>query len=337
MLAALQTHLTRHGSGSSPATGTALASLVHAELDQLPLPGEGATWLRWQLLAAVGAHDLSLLKLFEGHTDALAILAELGSVWPSGLTWGVWCAEPPQARVDSSPPDAQGLTHISGRKAWCSGAATVSHALVSTWNDQGESCLVAVALDQAGVTITNQGWQAVGMAGAASVDVLFNRASGIQVGPPGAYLSRPGFWQGGAGVASGWYGAALALGELVRAACQDKAGRSDPHQLAHLGQIDIALQACRALLHQVATWIDHHPTTNARTQALRARLVAENCATQVMKHAGRALGAGPWCQHEHSARLMADLPVFLRQSHAERDLAALGLDLLDAKPSPWLL
>jgi hypothetical protein len=34
---------------------------------------------------------------------------------------------------------------------------------------------------------------------------------------------------------------------------------------------------------------------------------------------------------------MADLPVFLRQSHAERDLAALGADVLPPQEAPWAL
>ena len=44
---------------------------------------------------------------------------------------------------------------------------------------------------------------------------------------------------------------------------------------------------------------------------------------EVIHHAGRALGATPYCRDQHFARLMADLPVFLRQSHAERDLQRL--------------
>ncbi|RMU46853.1 hypothetical protein ALP27_04872, partial [Pseudomonas savastanoi pv. glycinea] len=37
-----------------------------------------------------------------------------------------------------------------------------------------------------------------------------------------------------------------------------------------------------------------------------------------------AVCAGPYCKDPHFARLITDLPVFLRQSHAEQDLAALG-------------
>jgi hypothetical protein len=41
------------------------------------------------------------------------------------------------------------------------------------------------------------------------------------------------------------------------------------------------------------------------------------------------LGAGPYCKDRQFARLIADLPVFLRQSHAERDLAALGRQVIN--------
>jgi hypothetical protein len=44
----------------------------------------------------------------------------------------------------------------------------------------------------------------------------------------------------------------------------------------------------------------------------------------VIDRVGRALGAGPLClDGDHAARV-ADLTVYLRQSHAERDLQRLG-------------
>jgi hypothetical protein len=39
---------------------------------------------------------------------------------------------------------------------------------------------------------------------------------------------------------------------------------------------------------------------------------------------GRALGAGPLAHDEAHGRRVADLTVYLRQHHAERDLARLG-------------
>jgi len=182
--------------------GAWLRALVDHGHDQLPLPGGGDTLARWQVLARVAAADLSLAKLFEGHTDALAILAELAAPAgePRARLWGVWCAEPPGHRLAIMPGPA-GSAMLRGTKAWCSGAGALTHALVSGWNPAGEPCLAAVALNQPGVTITDQGWHAVGMRASGSVDVVFDNASATWVGPPGAYVHRPGFfaWRRGRG------------------------------------------------------------------------------------------------------------------------------------------
>jgi alkylation response protein AidB-like acyl-CoA dehydrogenase len=111
-----------------------LRELVEAGLDQLPLPASGRTLERFQRLAEVGGHDLRLCKLYEGHTDALAILQQLGATpMPSG-TWGMWAAEPPDARVRVSRQGPGVVLH--GRKAWCSGAAVLSHALLTAWDER---------------------------------------------------------------------------------------------------------------------------------------------------------------------------------------------------------
>ena len=310
-----------------------LQRLIDSGLDRLPLPGHGATLQRWQALAAVAAIDLSLLKLYEGHTDALAILAEIdGAQVPQGSSWGVWCAEMPGARVKLRQ-SADGHWQLDGRKAWCSGAAGISHALVSCWNEAGDACLAQVALGQAGVTVTQDGWQAVGMAGSASVDVVFSAAHAVPVGAPGAYLARPGFWHGGAGIAAGWYGAACAVAGYLHARARN--ATPDPVRLAQLGQIDCALRAAGALLREGAAAIDAQPQRDAMELALRLRLAVEDCATLVLQLTTRALGAGPLCRDARFARLAADLPVFLRQSHAERDQATLGGIVAGVAEHPW--
>jgi len=184
------------------------------------------------------------------------------------------------------------------------------------------------------VTITDQGWQAVGMGATGSVEVLFDGAEAQAIGEPGDYLKRPGFWQGGIGIAACWYGAARQIAEALRQHC---AQRQEPHALAHLGAVDAALYAAANVLRFSALHIDAHPEADARLLAQRARAVVEQSAEQVMRDVGRALGAGPFCKDRHFARLNADLPVFLRQSHAERDLAALGQALAEYPEEAWTL
>jgi alkylation response protein AidB-like acyl-CoA dehydrogenase len=210
---------------------------------------------------------------------------------------------------------------LDGRKSWCSGAGTVDHAVVTAWDEDDNQCLVAVRLDQTGVEVTGEGWHAVGMGRSDSGDVLFHEVRAEQLGRPGDYTSRPGFWHGGAGIAACWYGAALpfvsGLTELV-------ARRSDPHAAVHLGAVTTSIAATRSLLRESAAWIDENPFSDAQAVALRARSGAEHTAALVLDRAGRALGAGPLCRDGALAQRFADLPVFLRQSHAERDLAELG-------------
>ena len=240
----------------------------------------------------------------------------------------------PGARVQLRQA-ADGRHVLDGRKAWCSGAKGLSHALISCWNEDGQACLACVALSQPGVHVTDEGWQAVGMLACASVDVTFSSARAVPVGAPGAYLERPGFWHGGAGIAAAWYGAACAVASHLHARAQHAA--PDPVRLAQLGQIDCALRAAGALLREGAADIDRHPQSDAMALALRLRLTVEDAATQVLHLATRALGAGPLCRDARFARLAADLPVFLRQSHAERDQAVLGGIVAGAEDHPWAL
>jgi hypothetical protein len=305
-----------------------LDRLIQQGLDALPLPGRGNTLLRWQALAAVAEVDLSLAKLYEGHTDALAILAELGeqaeAQGTTSTSWGVWAAEAPHGRTLIGPSGVGREVRLGGAKCWCSGAASAGRALVTAWHHDGRRQLVSVDVRQPGVRVSDGAWQAVGMAGSASLDVAFDEARACLIGAPGAYIDRPGFLQGGAGIAACWYGGAVAIADTLRRSVSHETSSPHPFQAAALGRVDVALSATAALVRECAAWIDRNPSADAGAVALRARLSAEETATLVLAEVGRALGATPYCRDARFARFAADLPVFVRQSHAERDLATLG-------------
>ncbi|MFZ4289442.1 acyl-CoA dehydrogenase [Variovorax sp. HJSM1_2] len=339
-----------------PAEMQWLDMLIAEGLDQLPLPGASATLERWRALAAVGAFDLSLAKLYEGHTDALAILAELAPTtsWhePSADgprkaqdSWAVWAAEAPGGRT-TFVSQADGTVLLHGSKFWCSGALTAKHALLTAWDQEGTGPqLIRVNLRAPGITVDASKWRAVGMAHSASVNVRFANTRAQLVGAPGDYLQRPGFWHGGAGIAACWFGGALGLARALRSAVTRDAAHATAATATAaapllrsiaLGQVDLALRSTAAVLREAAAWIDHDNLADAREVALRARLSAEQCAKTVLDAAGRALGATPFCLDEKFAQAAADLPVFIRQSHAERDLAALG-ERVAAVPEAWAL
>ena len=337
-----------------------LRDLVRQGLDQLPLPGSGHTLERWRALAAVAEHDLSLAKLYEGHTDALAILAELDGAstdyaacrnLPERLSpgdemvWGVWASEALGGRVSFEPatPTANGAVLLTGLKHWCSGARTGSHALLTVWPGQGQQQqdapqLAWLPVDQPEVQVIPDAWKAVGMNGSASLQVQLTGARAWLVGSPGQYLSRPGFWQGGAGVAACWYGGTTTLAKtLFRAVAQRPESSRSPFLLAAVGKVAVKMRAMALTLQDAARWIDEHPHADASDIALGVRLAVAASATHVLEEVAAALGATPFCCDAAFARAAVDLPVFIRQSHGDRDCAALGQQLVSKGEGLWAL
>lgn len=292
----------------------------------LPLPGCGRTLPRWYALAELSAADLVLGRLAEAHADATAILAELGGPAPDGL-WGVWAAEPPSARVEAAR-NRSGW-QLTGRKAWCSGALVLDCALITAY--AGEDRML-FAVDVRDVVPLPHTWAAVGMGASGSISVGLSGVRAEAVGGPGSYLDRPGFWHGGAGVAACWYGGALGAARTLLAAARE--GPRDPHALAHLGAVDALVAGLGAHLAVAAAEIDADPNgPQAQQRAVRLRARVEAGATEILDRVGRALGAGPLCLDPVQAQRAADLQVYLRQSHAERDLAGLGA--LAVRDAAW--
>ncbi len=127
------------------------------------------------------------------------------------------------------------------------------------------------------------------------------------------------------------------VGGITEFVARDAHRSAEPHKLAHLGTVDTTLSATAALLRNITAQIDRAPQADAMLPAMRARLSAEQAATCVIDHAGRALGAAPLCRDDHFAHLLADLPVFIRQSHAERDQASLAQRVLEEEGFSWQL
>ena len=311
----------------------ALARLVTTGALALPLPGGGRTAERFLALAEVAATDLSLARLSEGHVDALAILAEACRTPVPNARYGVWAAEPPDARVHASRSPDGWILH--GRKRYCSGARGLDRALV-TADCEGHSRLFDVALDHPSVHVVGDTWHAVGMAATESLDVELDRVPVAEdrfVGAPGFYLARPGFWQGAIGVAACWYGGALGAYRTLHAQC--RRGTPNEHQLAHLGAVAACCETMTTMLLDAADAIDRglDPDEDARRRrALVVRHVVEQGCQEVLTRVGRAGGTTPLTFDRAHARRAADLVVYLRQHHAERDLAALGREALEIVP-----
>ncbi|PXW34173.1 UNVERIFIED_CONTAM: hypothetical protein DES50_102802 [Williamsia faeni] len=296
-------------------------AIVSASEFSLPLPGEGDTIGRFRQLADLTRSDIAAGRMVEAHCDAAAILHELdGPPMGPGDLWGVWAAEPPAPLVTAQIES--GIWTLTGTKVWCSGASGCTHALVTARAD-GCRRLFAVDLRQSGVHPSAVEWCNRGMAETNTAAVEFVDVEARPVGEPGGYLDRAGFWHGGVGVAACWFGGAAKVAQaLYRKARSD----SDDITLMHLGAVDAQLATGWAELAQAAADIDEKPgdLADARRRAFRVRWSIEQIAAGVLDRVARALGPAPLVGNRDHAQAVADLSIYIRQSHADRDLVELG-------------
>ncbi|WP_455132304.1 acyl-CoA dehydrogenase [Microbacterium aurum] len=273
--------------------------------------------------------------MLEPHLDALAILAEaradgiavdlaaLGV--DEDASWGVDAAEGGAARLTARQTPSRGWVR-EGTKPWCSLAQDVSHALVTAWTGEHDRRLFAVSMRDAAVSPHRGPWVARGLSRIVSAPVDFTAASAVPVGDDGWYLRRAGFAVGGMGVAAVWWGGALSLLAALRAG----AAREGADQIAQmlLGEADALSWSARATLLGAAGRVDAAGAAGAgddlRVLAERVRAVTATAVERIVTRSGHALGPGPLTVDEEHARRVSDLKIYLRQHHAQRDLARLG-------------
>ncbi len=305
-----------------------------------PRPGAD-TIAAWELLASLASVDVAAARIAEPHLDALAILAQ-APVQPElervGVTsasmWGVYASEAEGASLTASRCGEEWVLH--GVKPWCSLARHVTHALVTALDADGKRRLFAVDMRSAGVFAEDGPWVARGLSRVVSAPVRFAGVRAVPVGPAGWYTHRPGFFWGGIGVAACWWGGAVGVARALYAA--QASGDPDQVALMHLGAVDASLTAARAALREAAARIDAREIAAAELPVLmlRVRDIAAEAVEATIERAGHALGPAPLSRDEGFAARVADLQLYVRQHHAERDLAALGGRLLErGGPAPW--
>ncbi len=306
------------------------ALVIAGELSALgPMIGQ-STWPVLSALATIGSLDLSVARVIEPHLDALAIITQSGSTeqparrYAASATWGVYAASPPGTRVIAERQQGTDAWSLTGAKPWCSLADRLSHALVTASVPDGRQQLFVVFLRQASVAAEMTQWMALGLRQITTGTVHLDGAQGHPVGPAGWYLSRRGFAWGGIAVAAIWFGAAAA----VAGALWTAATRRVPDQvgLMHLGSCDTALHGALLALRSAARTMDDPEIRphEAAILAARTRSCVAEAAERVVTTVGHALGPGPLSFDEPHLQRVADLTLYLRQHHAERDQARLG-------------
>ncbi len=274
-------------------------------------------------LVAIGAANLSAGRLFEGHVNAVKLVALYGegrarTEWlraaGRGALFGVWGAE-------GREPVRLAEGRLSGQKLFASGADILDHAIVTARDTEGEVQLVVLDRARLAGRLFPEEWSVSGMKATASGRVDLDGleiGAGDLLGAAGDYLREPHF-QGGV-----WRYAAVQLGAMSAMT------RHTATQLRARDQIDAPLQAAR--LRRMVTacetarlWVTgaaaavEHPEARPEDAgpAMLARLTVEREAVALMQEMDAALGAASFSTGHPVERHRRDLQFYLRQANPD--------------------
>lgn len=320
----------RDAAGDVPALLALARDIGHAAAR----PGDGNTARLWELLASVTSVDVAAGRVLEPHLDAVAILAQAGSLsgalagdGPDGA-WGVFAAEGPGLKLEATA-DGSGNYILNGSKPWCSLASQLDGAVLTAHLPDGGRAAFAVDLHAPGVSCETPQWTSRGLREIPSGTVHFDGVSAVPLDGAGWYFQRPGFAWGGMGVAACWFGGAVGVArDFSSALAAAAANGREPDQiaLAHLGETDRIITSVAGYLARTAERIDSGELSGsgAWSEALRVRGTVAAAVERVQTVVAQNLGPGPLAFNEAYGKRMADLSLYIRQHHAMRDDAQLG-------------
>ncbi len=273
-------------------------------------------------LARVGAANLPVGRLWEGHVNALYLAhvhgdaptaARVDALVGEGAFMGVWGADGTRAVALS----ADGIK-LTGEKNFASGLGTVTHAVVTV--SSGPQVRLALVDVRNGARADASVWRMQGMRATASGRYDFDGIAAkdiLWIGGPGDYLTEPHFVGGVWRIAALQIGAALGL---LDAAANDLRARDrlDAHaQMHRLSTVAIRALGADALTTRAAHTAKpgaRFAPSDAAAMSAAARLLTEEVALDVIRAVEQCLGLAHFEDGSVTGRKARDLAVYLRQA-----------------------
>lgn len=282
-------------------------------------------------LALTGGGSLPLGRLYEGHVNALALIAAYGSAEQldtyagrarEGHLFAVWNTqrEPGVRLIDDGGPPS-GRFHLSGAKIFASGAGFVTYPLITAHDRAGQ--LLMVVPEAAKATTDLSQWRASGMRASASGAVDF---SGLAVTREAIIGSHDDFHREPLFSAGAWRFCAVQLGgmgalfDAVRAHLVGAGRARDPYQLSRIAAAAIAVETARLWVFRACT-IAQDPRVAPKAAIAfvdLCRLAVERAGLDVIELAHRAVGLAGFLRPHPVERISRDLSTYLRQPAPDR-------------------
>ncbi len=274
------------------------------------------------ILRLIGAADLSVARIFEGHVNAVALVCRHGTRQQisafardieAGALSGVWGAD-----------DAKGLHaheiadgwRLEGKKILASGAGLLRKPIVTA---TAASWQVLCLLDMLpGQRADISGWTAQGMRASATGVVeltgMIIRPEQL-IGNPGDFMRQPQFSGGAWRFCAVHLGAMERLVDLFREHLVARDRAADPYQLQRVAQCIAASTTTRFWVEKAASQLAQGTDDPETIVALAnmTRMVTERAALDVLEAVHRGVGLAGFIHPNPIERISRDLSTYLRQ------------------------
>ena len=315
-----------------------ISLLRNAGLLEITLPGEpldflaGNTSKLLDVLKAVGKSNLSIGRIYEGHVNAIYLIHlfashEQKSHWYEQVKmnqalFGVWNTEAAKGITLNSENQS---IRVSGQKTFCSGAALVTHGLITgaieTESRKGWQMLIVEMDKIPAVNIDTSSWKTLGMRASGSFTVDFSSYIAKEndlLGEPEDYLKQPYFNGGAIRFAAVQLGGIEAIAKQTLDYLSMLNRTSDPIQNMRVSTIMVAVNSGRMWIKQAGNnfddWVEQ-PDKSADLIAFAnmTRTAIEEIGTLVMKESNQCIGARGLMYPHPFERFYRDLSFYLRQ------------------------
>ncbi len=281
------------------------------------------------LLRLIGHGNLAVGRVFEGHVNALKLIARYGTARQleraaqdaaAGHLFAIWNTEPPEGlRLIGTLPDMR----LQGRKIFCSAAGHATRALVTAGPPQGEPRMLLLAL-RPGERVGTETWHLQGMRACCTGSMVFDELAVPEdalIGAPGDYLRQPEFSAGAWRTSAVTLGGLEALVDATRQQLMARKRDGNPHQRARIGTALIAQETALLWLRKAAVIAEagDDPGDVAAYVNL-ARIAVETACLDAMRAIQRSLGLGGLVKGSPAERLLRDLTTYLRQPAPDETL-----------------
>ncbi len=341
----------------------AFAWLADAGLLAITLPGHELDFLHGQtarllrLLKHIGAANLAVGRVYEGHINALYLIHLFASpaqrdrwyadVRERNYLFSVWNTQAGDGIHIHETATAHGPSfRLSGCKTFCSGAGWVQRPLITgalhATNRQGWQMAVVPTERVSPIAEDNRFWQPLGMRASASFKLDF---TGVELteadllGQPDLYFRQPYFSGGAIRFAAVQLGGAEAIVQETHRFLRGMNRTDDLLQQTRLAEMAYLLESGNQWLRAAGEHTDQWLADGTDPQTIvhyanMTRTAIEEICLRIMPLAERCVGARGLLRPEPFERIHRDLTLYLRQPAPDATLVDIGKFILN-HPNPF--